>query len=407
MSEYFRKPIVKTLMLKGKDAVSISNIEKTLANGLTDTYDITLTDGTKKSFKVRNGRGIKSIAKTSTSGLVDTYTTTYNDGTTSTFTVKNGEKGDTGSVSNLKIGGRNYILYSDVALTGDGKKELIGISKDFINQNLGKQITISIRYNAENWMGTRFGFEFVVNYGDGTREYYGDWVYDSANGNASESRTILLPTNKGEVKSVEFSALHVQGTSKGTVTVYKPKIELGNIATDWTPSLENIENKIASAKDILNKTYPVGSIYMSVNSTNPSSLFGGTWERLKGRFLIGAGTIADTNSNASFGPLGAEEPDFASGETGGQYYHKLNIDEMPEHHHDTNDYALVVNKNGVRISTNMGAKCIGVTEEATNIVPNIKATKNEDGNATGNEGGGQKHNNMPPYLAVYMWKRTA
>lgn len=76
--------------VKGQDGVSISNVEKKSTSGLTDTYEITLTDGTKKSFTVTNGKGIKSIAKTSTSGLTDTYTITYNDGTTSTFTVKNG-----------------------------------------------------------------------------------------------------------------------------------------------------------------------------------------------------------------------------------------------------------------------------------------------------------------------------
>ena len=80
----------------GKDAVSISDIKKTSTSGLTDTYEITLTDGTKRTFNVNNGKGIKSIAKTSTSGLTDTYTITYNDGTTSTFTVNNGEKGDAG-----------------------------------------------------------------------------------------------------------------------------------------------------------------------------------------------------------------------------------------------------------------------------------------------------------------------
>lgn len=248
---------VKVVMLKGEDAVSISNIEKKSTSGLTDTYEITLTDGTKKTFDVSNGKGIKSIAKTSTSGLVDTYTTTYNDGTTSTFTVKNGEKGETGSIKNL-----------------------------------------------------------------------------------------------------------------------------------------------------LDKTYPVGSIYMSVNSTEPSTLFGGTWERLKGRFLIGAGTNTEINTNEEYGNLGHGDPDFKCGETGGEYRHQLNTTEMPEHNHDTNDYALVVNKNAVRISTNMGAQCLN-GESATNIVPNIKATKNEDGNRTGLTGGDGKHNNMPPYLAVYMWKRTA
>ena len=251
MSGYFIKPIVKTLMLKGQKGQSIEGIKKTSTSGLTDTYEISLTDGAKKSFTVSNGKGIKSIAKTSTIGLLDIYTITYNDGTTSTFNVKNGD------IANL-----------------------------------------------------------------------------------------------------------------------------------------------------LDRTYPVGSIYMSVNSTEPSTLFGGTWERLKGRFLIGAGTNEDANSNGEYGDLGRGDPNFAGGETGGEYRHQLNTSEMPEHNHDTNDYTLVVNKNAVKITSNMGAKPV-INEEYTNIIPNIKATKNEDGNRTGLTGGDGKHNNMPPYLAVYMWKRTA
>lgn len=77
--------------VKGQDGQSIKEIKKTSTSGLIDTYEISLTDGTKKSFTVTNGKGIKSITKTSTSGLIDTYTITYNDGTASTFTVKNGE----------------------------------------------------------------------------------------------------------------------------------------------------------------------------------------------------------------------------------------------------------------------------------------------------------------------------
>lgn len=254
MSGYFMKPIVKTLMLKGQAGQSIEGIKKTSTSGLTDTYEITLTDGTKESFTVSNGKGIVSIAKTSTIGLLDTYTITYNDGTTSNFSVKNGK---TGSVENL-----------------------------------------------------------------------------------------------------------------------------------------------------LDRTYPVGSIYMSVNSTEPSTLFGGTWERLKGRFLIGAGTNTEINTNEEYGNLGNEDPTFAGGETGGEYRHQLNATEMPEHNHDTNDYTLVFNKGAVQIQTNMGAKTI-VEVEYSNILPNIRATKNEDGNRTGLTGGDGKHNNMPPYLAVYMWKRTA
>lgn len=405
MSEYFRKPIVKILMLKGKDAVSISNIEKKSTSGLTDTYEITLTDGTKTSFNVSNGKGIKSIAKTSTSGLVDTYTTTYNDGTTSTFTVKNGEKGDTGSVSNLEVGGRNYLLGSNVSLTGKGSLSAVTLSKDFLNQNLGKELTLSVRYTAENWTGKSFGFEIMLNFDDKTKEYYGVIISGSANGNGSVTKTIKLPTDRGKIKSIGSCTLFVTETSKGTATVYKPKLELGNIATDWTPSLEDIENEIASAKDILNKTYPVGSIYMSVNSTEPSTLFGGTWERLEGRFLIGAGTNTEINSNEAYGNIGHGDPNFAGGETGGEYRHQLNTTEMPEHNHDTHDWTMVVNKHATNINVDIGTPV--VSGGSTSIVPNIRATKNEDGNRTGLTGGDGKHNNMPPYLAVYMWKRTA
>lgn len=55
MSEYFRKPIVKTLMLKGQEGQSIKDIKKTSTNGLVDTYTITLTDGTTSTFTVTNG----------------------------------------------------------------------------------------------------------------------------------------------------------------------------------------------------------------------------------------------------------------------------------------------------------------------------------------------------------------
>nr|DAH67687.1 MAG TPA: Pulmonary surfactant-associated protein D, c-type lectin, alpha-helical coiled [Caudoviricetes sp.] len=112
--------------VKGQDGQSIKEIKKTSTSGLIDTYEITLTEGTKKSFTVTNGKGIKSIAKTSTSGLTDTYTITYNDGTTSTFTVKNGdsvkekciidytvtESAQKVSVNLSDIGNRNDIINS-------------------------------------------------------------------------------------------------------------------------------------------------------------------------------------------------------------------------------------------------------------------------------------------------------
>lgn len=123
---------------------------------------------------------------------------------------------------------------------------------------------------------------------------------------------------------------------------------------------------------LLNTVYPVGSIYMSVNTASPATLFGGTWEKLKDRFLLAAG---DT---------------YAAGAVGGEAAHTLTTDEMPSHTHQWRGYAWM--------------KSDGVRDEDYRTPV--------DGNDVWSSsmlsaGGGAAHNNMPPYLAVYIWKRTA
>lgn len=410
MSEYFRKPIVKTLMLKGQDAVSISDIEKKTSSGLTDTYEITLTDGTKRTFNVSNGKGIRSIAKTSTSGLIDTYTTTYNDGTTSTFTVKNGEKGDTGSIDNLKIGCVN-LLSNTKYLDGDWiNKDKWNISEEKYNGFTvltNKGPWYGFQKNIEGKKGEKYTFSLYLKRlkQDGVITFFattdggatidnGDKDINVTDEWARYYFTFTLTSDGLFSPRVECNA-----RVEGVFAMCGLKLEREETPTDWTPSLEDIENEIASAKDILNKTYPIGSIYMSVNDTNPSTLFGGTWERLQGRFLIGAGAVTDSNSNTRFGSIGAEEPDFKNGETGGQYFHKLNVDEMPEHSHTGNYY------NGQNMSPNNG----GVNPDGGYHYDWSNGGSNSQNEMifVASTGGGQEHNNMPPYLAVFMWKRTA
>lgn len=116
--------------------------------------------------------------------------------------------------------------------------------------------------------------------------------------------------------------------------------------------------------------YPIGSIYISINSTNPSTLFGGTWEQIKDRFLLACGST------------------YKNGTTGGEATHKLTINEMPEHNHTENYVGVGWKQDGAS-----GTYCVSSALEPYRV--------------TGNTGGSQAHNNMPPYLAVYMWKRTA
>ena len=121
------------------------------------------------------------------------------------------------------------------------------------------------------------------------------------------------------------------------------------------------------------KIYRIGSIYMSVNSTSPASLFGGTWEQLKDRFLIGAGNSYAVNS------------------TGGEVTHTLTVEEIPKHYHQNRLSGDTAS------SSDMGSVINGHS---------IWSTYGNGGD-TAETGGSQPHNNMPPYLAVYMWKRIA
>lgn len=166
--------------------------------------------------------------------------------------------------------------------------------------------------------------------------------------------------------------------------------------------------KKATLKAIANVIYPVGSIYMSVNSTSPATLFGGTWEQIQDTFLLSAGSS------------------YTAGNTGGEAAHTLIEKELP---HMTGTFTL---------SSNLGTNVTGadtkwedasgkfsrVSRSGRNILKYNSGTYSVSQNQTlydkvswqigGEEtssGSGVyntvSHNNMPPYLVVYMWKRTA
>lgn len=128
---------------------------------------------------------------------------------------------------------------------------------------------------------------------------------------------------------------------------------------------------------------PIGSIYISVNSTNPSTYFGGTWQQIKDRFLLACGST------------------YSNGATGGEASHKLTVSEMPIHGHDL-VYGSKGSNSGLVISyEGSGYSSLSVENWAwrnSGVRQNIYAR---------NEGGDQAHNNMPPYLAVYVWKRVS
>lgn len=131
---------------------------------------------------------------------------------------------------------------------------------------------------------------------------------------------------------------------------------------------------------ILDKIHPVGSVYISTSNISPASLFGGTWERLKDRFLLGAG---DT---------------YAAGATGGSATHTIEDVNMP-----SGAVWVAQNKTAGKYVSGTTYKSYAATANEYILTTRGKANEFASTPLTSNA----PINHMPPYLAVYMWKRTA
>lgn len=148
---------------------------------------------------------------------------------------------------------------------------------------------------------------------------------------------------------------------------------------------------------IVDSIYPVGSIYMSVESTSPATLFGGTWSQLQNRFLLGAGSS------------------YTAGNTGGAATVTLTTAQMPAHTHTFTGTAAshthtLKNKKttwGSSGSSNVVIDSTSSSYSSLVNVTNVNSTSITPKGTNSSTGGGGSHNNMPPYLVVYMWKRTA
>lgn len=209
----------------------------------------------------------------------------------------------------------------------------------------------------------------------------------------SGSAVSVTPTKSGNTWSASVSLSGVAYTSSYTieVTVADKLVSLTKTITlnrgipvfDWGASdfrfnvPVNLSGGLGqAAKDALRDfIYPVGAYYWSSSSTNPASLFGGTWTQIKDRFVLAAG---DT---------------YKVGKTGGAATHTLTANEMPAHSHDWHGFLANAN--------------------ASSGSYTFAAAGSSSWNAAGKEGGiqsaggGKSHNNMPPYIVAYCWRRTA
>ena len=174
---------------------------------------------------------------------------------------------------------------------------------------------------------------------------------------------------------------------------------------DFPKNISAFDNdaKYLQTADLLDKVYPVGSIYLSMVNTDPKNLFGGTWQRIsQGRML-----------------LGADDSTYKVGATGGPATETLTVNQIPGHTHTGTTSWADLQGNWGGFSKEANGSGVVVTNSTYNT--KIVATGADDSwgkrqhidvshnhtFTTNSTGGGQAHNNMSPYLAVYIWQRTA
>ena len=168
-------------------------------------------------------------------------------------------------------------------------------------------------------------------------------------------------------------------TAVGALCTYNAIKEVADDVTELSGDVSALEIAVDGIVDTI---YPVGSIYLSVVDTNPSTLFGGTWVQIsQGRCLVGVGSGTDSRS---------ETKTFTNGETGGEYKHQLTVGELAKHDHNLFLYRGT--------QSDRGANTIRGIDHDSDW---------ENSELVRNAGNDEAHNNIQPYFAVYMWKRTA
>lgn len=169
-------------------------------------------------------------------------------------------------------------------------------------------------------------------------------------------------------------------TNPASVNIKGPKGDAFTYADFTSAQLEALRGPKGDKGDPLSvlEAYPIGSIYISTNATSPATLFGGNWDEIHGAFLFANSAL------------------HKAGEIGGEEEHVLKKKEIPIHYHD--EY---VGNDGGDGSVPEGYYGF------TSIAYTSKNTYWAKGSKTSEAGGGQAHNNMPPYLSVYMWQRVS
>lgn len=151
----------------------------------------------------------------------------------------------------------------------------------------------------------------------------------------------------------------------------------------------------------LDQVYPVGSIYMSINSTDPSTLFGGSWTRLKDTFLLACGDTYSSDGDVATSQHGSATVTLTSAQSG----LKAHGHGMAHNHNHRHNLGKNFSTGSGSVSAYTVTSNRSTSTQYTGYDSTASSKTTTDNNTASNAS--EAHENMPPYMAVYMWKRTA
>lgn len=375
-----------------KDADILKSEIKDLGIFLKGVSDVqvTVTPTTKKSATLKsvkythNGASLVTNPATFTNVLVNNFECTVTDSrgysATSSHTIP--------LLDYTLLNASQLKIYRDTAI--DPTKILLEATINYFNSNFAEGIPNTI--------------ELVLTNSAGESQTITDYTIEGNTIHIDSIETIFtLPEDQSDSYTLTMTdkVMSVPATRK--VSLLIPTLEMGQYDVQVNGTLYIADNSRGNiktvGKHVANDIYPVGSIYMSVNDTSPATLFGGTWERIKDKFLLSAGDS------------------YSAGSTGGAATVALTTANMAAHTHgskslsgtfrirkSTGDANEITNVSGIVTSAAYSTTNTTITNSSTKYgqqTITINATHEHT-----SVGSGTAHENMPPYLAVYVWQRV-
>ena len=329
--------------------------------GINLYLDIYNPDSDKIYMYVTDSRGNTNTNNLYSYANYKDYTTLFENGGSISATRTNHGIG-----TNVTLGIGGKFWNGRFSNTGGGRDDQGYIPID------NEIVSITYKYKKTTQALWIDGTTSIVPVVDGANYTYSGSIEGDLNANgfdAASSYDIMVIV-EDKLTTIEFTT--ILSSAKPGMAIHQNGISFGAPYDKNSGGIVQI-----NGINIFQYIYPVGAVYISTTLVDPATLFGGTWQRIEDRFLLAASEV------------------YEAGSVGGEASHLLTVNEIPSHRHV-----------GIYGGNSERKGGYGSTGTHTGTLNENTATEYETF-TTGYTGGGQAHNNMPPYLSVYMWERIS